>query len=295
MKESIWNEDNIGNLTGKIVVITGSTSGIGKQAAQVMAEKNAKVIMAIRNLTKGAEVISEIKKKKPDADILMKELDLSSLDSVKTFSEELKTELDHIDVLINNAGIMMCPESKTKDGFELQLGTNHLGHFALTGRLLPLLKENSRVVVLSSQGHRAGKLNLDDLNYEKRKYNPNQVYFDSKLANLYFAYELAEKLKSKKVEVTAAHPGWTATDLQKHSGLLSFLNGFFAQGPDMGALPTLRAAFDQDASSGDYYGPAKFLEMRGNPIKVKSNKLSYNSLIAKELWSRSEQMTGVSF
>jgi NAD(P)-dependent dehydrogenase (short-subunit alcohol dehydrogenase family) len=179
------------------------------------------------------------------------------------------------------------------------MGTNHLGHFALTGLLMPLLKrtEGSRIVVVSSTAHALGNIDLSDLNWEKRNYNTQRAYGDSKLANLYFTYELARRLQDngKNPRVTAAHPGWTATDLQRHLGPMRFLNLFFAQSVDMGALPTLRAAFDEQAESGDYFGPEGLFRMRGYPVAHDSNGLSHDADIAKELWQVSEEMTVVSY
>ncbi|MEZ4749217.1 MAG: oxidoreductase [Bdellovibrionota bacterium] len=293
--KNVWNDSTIGNLKGKIVVITGATSGIGKAAALVMATKQAEVVIAVRNVSKGEQVVAEAKKANPEAKISVRKLDLSDLKSVTACAEGLKKDYQRIDVLINNAGVMMCPLSRTAEGFEMQFGTNHLGHFAFTGNLLPLLGKGSRVVVVSSLVHRRGRLDLGDLNWEKRKYDPSKAYFDSKLANLYFTYELAKKLEAKGVRVTAAHPGWTATDLQKHTPTFKFLNKFFGQGPQDGALPTLRAAFDDDAKSGDYFGPSRHFEMHGNPIKVQSNKLSHDVGIGRALWERSESLTGVHY
>ena len=288
MKKSNWDTSNIPDLKGKVIVVTGSTSGLGKEAAKVLAGKNAKVIMAVRNVQKGEGVADEIRHQYPKASIDVRALDLSDLTSVRNFSEELLQAYDRLDVLINNAGIMFCPFSKTADDFEIQMGTNHLGHFALVGHLMPLLNKtkDSRVVVTSSAGHKLGKIDLSDLNWAKRKYKTTQAYADSKIANLYFTYELARKLKTvaNAPKVTASHPGWTRTELQRHSGLMQFLNKPFSQGPDMGVLPTLRAAFDPAAQSGDYFGPSRFFEMHGYPVKVKSNKLSQNESIAKELW-----------
>lgn len=252
--KNVWNDSSIGDLSGKTIVITGATSGIGKAAALVMAEKNAEVVIAVRNVAKGEQVVAEAKQNHPNSNISVRKLDLSNLESVSTFAKALKQDYKRLDVLINNAGVMMCPLSRTAEGFEMQFGTNHLGHFALTGQLLPLLGPGSRVVVVSSLAHRRGRLDLEDLNWEKRSYDAYKAYFDSKLANLYFTYELAKKLETKGVRVTAAHPGWTATDLQKHTPTFKFLNRFFGQGPREGALPTLRAAFDDDAHNGDYFG-----------------------------------------
>jgi len=297
MLKTQWDADNIPNQSGRIVVITGASSGIGKEAARVLAQKNAKVIIAVRNVAKGQDIADSIQKQFSEADITVCELDLSSLESTRTFAESIIRDYQHLDILINNAGIMMCPYAQTRDGFEIQFGTNHLGHFALTLQLLPLLKKTkgSRVVVVSSAAHKRGNLGFTDLKWTTRKYNTSQAYCDAKLANLYFTYELARKLETEgnNPKVTAAHPGWTATELQRHSGALNFLNHFFAQSIAMGTLPTLRAAIDHDASPGDYFGPEKFYEMRGYPIKVESTTRSHDIEAARELWKLSEEMTGL--
>jgi NAD(P)-dependent dehydrogenase (short-subunit alcohol dehydrogenase family) len=297
--KSKWNASKIADLNGKVIIITGATSGLGKEATQVLAEKNATIIMAVRNVSKAETIKNEILKQHPKANIETLQLDLSSLDSIKQFSNEVINKFDRLDVLINNAGVMMCPFSKTQDGFEIQMGTNHLGPFALTGQLMPLLKKtkDSRIVSTSSIAHTQGNIDFSDLNWEKRKYKTSNAYGDSKLANLYFTYQLVEKLKNdpSNPTVLAAHPGWTKTDLQRHSTIFSFLNPFFSQGVKMGVLPTLRAAFDPDAQSGNYFGPAGFMEMKGYPVKVKSNKLSRNLDLAKKLWNMSEELTGVKY
>jgi NAD(P)-dependent dehydrogenase (short-subunit alcohol dehydrogenase family) len=299
MANTKWNIDNIADQKGKVVVITGATSGLGKEAAKQLAAKNALVVMAVRNTEKAEKVKNEILSQSPDAQIQIKQLDLSNLSSISTFAKEVIKDHNHLDILINNAGVMACPYSITKDGFEIQMGTNHLGPFALTGQLLPLLKKtkDSRIVVTSSIAHRQGNIDFTDLNWKNRKYKTGKAYGDSKLANMYFTYELAERLKDDPNApiVTAAHPGWTRTELQRHSGLFKFLNNFLSQGVEDGVLPTLRAAIDPDANSGDYYGPSKFAEMHGSPIKVKSNKLSHDMNLAKKLWSLSEELTGVKY
>lgn len=179
------------------------------------------------------------------------------------------------------------------------MGTNHFGHFALAGHLLPLLKSTRdyRIVAVSSVAHAMGNIDFDDINWEDRKYATNKAYGDSKLANLYFVYELADRLKNETdaPTVTAAHPGWTKTELQRHSGFFSFQNNFFAQGVDMGALPTLRAATDPQAQSKDYFGPPRFFGMHGNPEKVDSSKLSYDKSKATALWTLSEQLTAIHY
>lgn len=299
MSKQHWDATKIDNQKGKVIIITGSTSGLGKEAVKIIAGKNAKVIMAVRNVDKGKEVVNEIKNELRNADIDVRKLDLSNLSSIRAFANVMMEDYDRLDILINNAGIMFGPYFKTIDGFENQFGTNHLGHFALTGLLMPLLKktEGSRIVVLSSLGHTMGKLDFEDLNWEARKYDTQKAYGDSKLANLYFTYELARRLKREgdHPRITAAHPGWTATDLQRNSAFMSGMNRFFAQRVHMGVLPTLRAAFDEEAKAGDFFGPSKLMNMRGYPVAHSSNKLSYDETIAKELWQRSEEMTGIKF
>ncbi len=299
MAQTKWIADNIPDQKGKTVIVTGSTSGLGKEASRVLAGKGAKVIMAVRNTVKGESVAEEIRKEFPGAEVEVMKLDLSGLKSVKSFADEFIKQYDRLDILINNAGVMMCPYSKTEDGFEIQMGTNHLGHFALTGHLMPLLKKTkgSRIVATSSMGHRMGNIDFSDMNWEKRKYNTNRAYGDSKLANLYFAYELARKFDGNQNApmTTAAHPGITATELDRHTRFFRFLNIFFAQKVETGTLPTLRAATDPEANSGDYFGPGGFMETRGYPVKVDSNELSKDVNIARKLWELSEKMTGVSY
>lgn len=299
MSNSKWNSSKIPNQKGKVVIITGATSGLGKEATKVMAGKEATVVMAVRNTKKAAGVVQEIKKTFPNATIDVRQLDLSSLKSVQGFAEEVNGAYDRLDLLINNAGVMACPYSKTEDGFEIQMGVNHLGHFALTGRLMPLLKKTkvSRIVATASVAHRSGDINFEDINWETRDYKTNKAYGDSKLANLYFAYELARKLEGAPDApmVVSSHPGWTKTELDRHSGLIQFFGNIVAQTVEMGTLPTLRAAVDEQAQMGNYYGPARLFEMRGHPVVVKSNERSHDKTKAKRLWEMSEQMTGVQY
>lgn len=297
MNNNRWTISNIPDQTGKIVVITGSSSGIGFEAARVLANKNAKVIIAVRNLDKGDAAKLKIKQEHPNADVEVMELDLADLSSVKNFTDNFKQKFNQLNILINNAGVMIPPYSKTKDGFELQIGTNHLGHFALTLQLLNLLKRtsHSRIVNVSSNAHKYGNINFGDLNWEKRKYQAWRAYGDSKIANLHFTKELAQRLNSINVKVTAAHPGWTATDLQRHSKVFEFMNNFFAMKPEQGALPTLRAAIDENANSGDYFGPDGWQEWKGYPVKVDTNNLAKDETIAKKLWEVSEKLTNVEF
>ncbi len=294
-----WTAKKIPDQTGKIVIVTGSSSGIGFEAAKVLANKNAEVIIAVRNMDKGKNAKAKIIAQNQTAKVEVMLLDLSDINSVTKFSEKFKNHYDKLDLLINNAGVMIPPYSKTKDGFELQMGTNHLGHFALTLQLIELIKKtpNARIVNVASSAHKMGNINFDDLTWEKRKYKAWKAYGDSKIANLYFTNELAKRLNSNgnHIRVTSAHPGWTATELQRHSGLFGFLNQFFAMSQDQGALPTLRAAFDEDAKSGDYFGPDGWQEWKGYPIKVDANKLAQDESIAKRLWDVSEELTKVNF
>ncbi|MEH2004012.1 SDR family NAD(P)-dependent oxidoreductase [Nostoc sp.] len=299
MKNGKWNAENIPSQKGRVAIVTGSSSGIGYETARVLANKQASVIIAVRNLDKGNKALAKILQQNQDADVKVMELDLANLASVKNFAENFQKNYLRLDLLINNAGVMIPPYSKTTDGFELQFGTNHLGHFALTGQLLELLisTEGSRIVNLSSGAHSIGKIDFDDLNWEKRSYAKWKAYGDSKLANIYFTYELDRKLKDNGIDtlVSASHPGWTATELQRTGGVVEYLTGILAQDITMGALPTLRAAIEAGLKGGEYYGPNGFMEMRGYPIKVETNELSKDQGISKKLWVVSEKLTGVKF
>lgn len=294
-----WNATHIPDMTGKTIIITGATSGLGKEATRVLAGKNATVIMAIRNLSKGESVKNEILKEFSQAKISLIRLDLTSLESIHLFVNEFKQKYNQLNILINNAGIMACPYATTDDGFEIQMGTNHLGPFALTGLLMPMLREtpNSRIVSTSSLTHKFGKIDLSDINWNDRDYKTSQAYSDSKIANLYFMFELARKYQSdsKAPTITAAHPGWTETELQRHTGFISLFNKVFAQDVEHGTLPTLRAAIDENATSGDYFGPKRFFELWGDPVLVKPNELSQNKEISQQLWKISEDLTGVTY
>jgi NAD(P)-dependent dehydrogenase (short-subunit alcohol dehydrogenase family) len=292
-----WTADDIRDLSEKIAVVTGANSGIGYEAAVELAQKGAKVILACRNQQKGQEALDKLNATKPKGQAVLMALDLSSLTSVEEFSTKMLAEYEHLDLLINNAGVMMTPYQKTSDGFELQFGTNHLGHFALTGRLLPLLtaRPAARVVNVSSIGHIMGSINFDDLQSEK-KYNPTTAYAQSKLANLLFTLELQRRFDAAGASAiaVAAHPGWSATNLQQNVSILAFLNHVVAQSTEMGALPTLRAAIDSEAVGGDYYGP-KFAAWRGWPIKVGRSKKAKNAVSAARLWQASQELTGIEY
>jgi NAD(P)-dependent dehydrogenase (short-subunit alcohol dehydrogenase family) len=299
MSNSKWDDTDITDQTSKTAIITGSNSGIGFETATVLAGKNAAVIMAVRNLDKGQTAADTIKSQHPNAQVIVMELDLASLSSVKAFAEKFKKNHSSLDILINNAGVMVPPYQKTADGFELQMGTNHLGHFALTGLVMDTIKQTtgSRIVNVSSMAHKGGNINFNDLHWEKRKFKKWSSYGDSKIANLYFTYALQKRLNNETshVIVAAAHPGWTATDLQRHTGLVSILNPFFAQTIPMGALPTLYAATAPDVRGMDFFGPSGFMEIKGYPKRVQSNPRSKDPDLAEKLWEVSEELTGVTF
>ena len=299
MSAQNWDLDQIPSQEGRVVIVTGASSGLGLLTAQELSRKGAEVIMAVRNEQRGQAAMEKIKAEVPNAKLVYMHLDVADLSSVQAFAEQFKSQYNKLDLLINNAGIMMCPHSLTKDGFEIQMGTNHLGHFALTGQLLSLIQstEGSRIINLSSRASDQGNIKMDDWFWEQRKYNPMNAYGDSKLANLYFTFELARKLKAvnSSVKVVAAHPGWAATELQRHSGLFSFLNNFFAAPTIMGTLPTLRAAVDPGVESGTFYGPSKLGGWRGYPGLNKAVKRAHDESLAAQLWKKSEQATGVTF
>lgn len=293
-----WTAENIPDLTGKNAIVTGANSGIGYEMARALACKKATVILACRNKDKGESAVQQIDQEYPEAKAVLMQLDLSDLASIRRFADEFTSHYDGLDILINNAGIMAVPYGKTADGFELQFGTNHLGHFTLTGLLLDLILRTprARVVTVSSGGHRFAEIDFDNLNGEKN-YDQQGAYAQSKLANLLFTYELQRRFESVGVDTiaVAAHPGWTATNLQVHWRMLRILNPFIGQKPKMGALPTLYAASAPDVQGGDYYGPCGWQELRGYPTKVHSSNSSYDTAVADKLWKVSEELTGVRY
>ena len=294
-----WNTNEIADMNGKVAIVTGANSGIGYVAARELAGKGAQVVLACRSEQRGQDAVTRLRGEVPDADVRFEALDLSDLDSVKAFAERFSGSNAQLDLLINNAGVMVPPLGRTQQGFELQLGVNHFGHFALTGRLLPLLARTpgARVVTVSSMAHRGGKMDFDDLDWSTRSYSPFAAYGQSKLANLLFTFELARKLEAAGIETlaVAAHPGWTATNLQQNSLPARIFNPLFAMPTDQGALPTLFAAADSDVDSGDYIGPHAFFEVRGYPTKVGTNDRAKSTEDAARLWKISEERTGVTF
>ena len=296
-----WGEKDVPDQTGRIAIVTGANSGIGLETARVLAQKGAQVVLACRSKEKGEAACANITQGDPQAKVEFQPLDLSSLESVKTFADNFTANHQNLDLLINNAGVMMVPSlERTVDGFERQFGTNHYGHFALTGRLLAtLLKtENSRVVTVSSVMHRYCPLHLDNLGAEK-SYSPNKAYGYSKLANLLFMRELQRRYhkESGSLLSSAAHPGSTRTNLQQYKASFRFFMSLplMAQEAPAGALPTLYAATAGDVTGGDYFGPGGPFEMTGPPKKAYMNKHARNDENAKKLWDLSEQRTGVTF
>src|SRR5580692_4921561 len=295
-----WTTADIPDQTGRVAVITGSNTGLGYETAAALAAKGAQVVMAVRNLDKGKDAAALIHKSSPNADVAVQELDLTSLDSIRAAAEQLRSTHDHIDLLINNAGVMYTPKSQTKDGFEMQFGTNHLGHFAFTGllldRLLPVA--GSRVVTISSMGHRIrADIHFDDLQWE-HSYNRVKAYGQAKLANLLFTYELQRRLAPRGTTAAlAAHPGGSRTELTRNvPRLVAAVNAVLEplyQGADRGALPTLRAATDPGVHGGQYYGPGGIGELRGYPKVVPSSDQSHDVKLQRRLWEVSEDLTGV--
>ena len=306
MTDSTWTESDVPTQVGRTAVITGANTGIGFEAARVLAARGASVVLAVRNLDKGKDAASRISAASPGADVTVQHLDLASLDSIRAAAEELRANHDKIDLLINNAGVMYTPRSKTTDGFDLQFGTNHLGHFALTGllldRMLPIA--GARVVTISSMGHRIrARIHFDDLQFDHR-YSRVSAYAQSKLANLMFTYELQRRLARGATTIAvAAHPGMSNTELIRNSPpvlravteMFGLYGRFVAQPAAMGALPTLRAATDPGVLGGQYYGPDGFQEIRGHPKVVQSSAQSHNTDQQRRLWTVSEELTGVSY
>jgi len=300
-----WTENDVPDESGRLAIITGSNTGLGYDTARVLAGRGAHVVMAVRDTAKGEAAAARIRQLTRGAELTVHKLDLGSLASVKEAGAALAAAYPRIDLLINNAGVMYPPKQSTADGFELQFGTNHLGHFALTGLLLGNLLpvEGSRVVVVSSNAHKfRAKIDFEDLQWEHRRYDRVASYGQSKLANLMFAYDLQRRLAAAKAKTiaVAAHPGGAATELVRHvpgAGLpgVNWVFGRLLNTAEMGALPTLLAATDPAVKGGQYYGPDSFLELRGYPVLVGSSKQSRDVALQERLWKVSEELTGVTF
>ncbi len=297
-----WNTTNIPSQNGKTFLITGANSGLGLGTTKALVKKGALVIMAVRNLDKGKAAVNEILREMPNAKLDLLQIDLSDLNSIKQFTKVFKSKYDKLDVLINNAGVMMPVQRfETKQGFEGQFGTNHLGHFVLTAELFELIDKtpHSRIVTLSSlvAKMKGGDLYWNDLQFDK-SYHKMNSYAQSKLANMMFGLELDKKLKetgSSTISVLA-HPGFTATNLQQHMGLQGrIMNALMAQKIDMGILPSLRAATDPNVNGGEYYGPAKMNNWRGFPVINTPAEKALNLNDRQKLWMISEQLTNTKF
>jgi NAD(P)-dependent dehydrogenase (short-subunit alcohol dehydrogenase family) len=299
-----WTAGRIPDQSGRTAIVTGANSGLGLVTAHELARHGARVVLACRNTQKGEAALRDCRADAPGAELELEELDLASLDSVSEFAERFRSGHEGLDLLINNAGVMATPRRSTADGFELQFGTNHLGHFALTGLLIGEMegREDARVVTLSSGAHRIGRIAFDNLGGDRR-YFRWRAYGQSKLANLLFALELDRRLRAagSTIKSLAAHPGYAATNLQfagppaVDAAVMKLGNALFAQNDEMGALPTLYAATEPGLEGGTFCGPDGFIEQRGHPKPVAPNSAARDQGVARRLWEVSEEMTGVRF
>jgi NAD(P)-dependent dehydrogenase (short-subunit alcohol dehydrogenase family) len=306
MGKEKWTLENMPGLSDKVIIVTGGNSGLGYESVKAFVEKGAKVILTSRSIEKGETAKAEILNRNPDGKIVVMELDLMEFASIKKFANSFKEKYDRLDILLNNAGIMTTPYFLTKDGLEAQNGTNHFGHFALTGQLLDLIKKTpgSRVVNVSSNAHKYGKMDFEDFLFENGEgYTPMKSYARSKLANLVFTYELQRAFEANDIKSisVAAHPGASRTNLGRHLEDKWWFKPVFAlmapftQDQARGALPQIRAAVDPGVKGGEYYGPSGFGEMKGDPVLVKSNEASHHRTDAWKLWEISEKLTGINY
>jgi NAD(P)-dependent dehydrogenase (short-subunit alcohol dehydrogenase family) len=306
MKNVGWTLEDMPDLTGKIIVVTGGNSGLGYESVKAFALKGAEVVLASRSTEKGEKARTEILKEIPGGKIRVMMLDLGDLESVRSFATSFKKDYMKLDVLLNNAGIMMSPYFQTKDGFEGQFGTNHLGHFALTALLMEMVLKTpgARVVNVSSGAHKRGEMDFNNLQFENGQgYSPIKAYGRSKLSNLLFTYELQRKLElaKKNAMAVAAHPGVATTNLGRYlEGKILYkilvpLFKMISQDQAMGALPEIRASVDPRVKGGEYYGPDGRNEMKGYPVVVTSNEASHNLSDAAKLWEESVKLTGIDF
>jgi NAD(P)-dependent dehydrogenase (short-subunit alcohol dehydrogenase family) len=299
-----WTTEQIPDQTGRTAIVTGANSGLGLVSARELARRGASVVLACRNAEKGAAALEAISRVAPRAQLELAALDLGSLASVQAFAERFRSTHDGLDLLLNNAGVMAPPRQVTADGFELQFGTNHLGHFALTGRLIGAMegREDARVVTLSSNAHKMGRIDFEDLQSERR-YSRWRAYGQSKLADLMCALELDRRLRAagSTVKSLAAHPGYAATNLQSAAAptldriVMVLTNALAAQSADRGALPSLYAATQPGLEGGIYVGPDGIGEFRGHPRQVSPNGAARDERVAARLWEVSEELTGVRY
>lgn len=297
MANITWTPEQMPDLTGRQIIITGANSGLGLESATLLAGRNAEIILACRNADKGQQAVTQIRARHPQAKLQLMSLDLADQQSIRDFAEAVRARYQRIDILLNNAGLMAPPLSRTRDGFEMQFGTNHLGHFALTALLLPLLEnaDDARVITVSSVAHNFGNIYFGNLNAEKRYFRWT-FYGQSKLANLIFAQELHRRLQQRgsHIKSIAVHPGYSDTNLQNGT-VFAFLNRFLAQPQHMGCYPSVYAASMPELKSGDYYGPNGWLEIAGYPAPARMRKLARNQKVAQRLWQESEKLTGLHF
>jgi len=299
-----WTAARIEDQTGRSFVVTGANSGLGFETARQLAAHGARVVLTTRSEAKGLQAVGRLQAELPDAAVEYRILDLADLDSVRAFATAFSTGATGIDVLVNNAGVMFPPRLLTRQGFESQFATNHLGHFALTGLLFDTIRrgEDARVVTVSSLEHKGGAIHFDDLT-GARSYSPRGFYRQSKFANVLFALELDRRVRAAGIPVRSvlAHPGWSATNLQTSAptGVMKQLvrigNRVLAQSAEMGALSQLYAAVDPGAESGSFYGPDGLGELRGHPTRVRPAPSATDAGTARRLWELSEELTGVSF
>ncbi len=298
-----FNLDNVATQTGRIAIVTGANIGLGYETSLALAQKGATVIMACRNIEKAVKARLQILQQVPTAHVEIMQIDLRSLQSVRDFATAYTTKYNRLDLLIENAGLMIPPFAKTKDGFESQFGVNYLAHFLLTNLLFPLLNKTAgaRIVTLSSNAHRTGRIDFENLNAEKN-YSKWGAYSQSKLACLMFAYELQRRLLKAGSQVIAvsAHPGLSNTNLWQNFpkiiyNMLLPVTSLFMHAADKAALPTLMAALDDNVQGGEYFGPTGFKELKGAPGIVASIPASYDEVVAKKLWEVSESLTGGKF
>lgn len=299
-----WTADDLPDLTGKVAIVTGANSGIGFEAARELARKGAATVLACRSVERGQRALDALRAALPAADAVLMELDLASLDSIGRFAGAFRERHERLDILANNAGIMAVPYARTADGFESQMGVNHLGHFALTGQLIDLIAATpgARVVNVSSLAHRNVSMDFGNLLYENGGYSPMRAYGRSKLANLLFTHELQRRFDAAGVDTLAlgAHPGFSETGLAVHlrrgwQAPVMLLIALLSQSAARGALPTLRAAADADARGGQFYGPRGFMGIRGLPVAVEPNAAARDEAVARRLWDASERLTGVGY